>query len=316
MNLHTDIPIIPQEPTIGYHSDVLLLGSCFSENIGARFEYFKFKTLINPFGILFHPKAIENFLWMVSQQEEYTEDDLFFHNEQWHCFDAHSRLSAENKMQVVTDLNSALDQTYTTLKKVTHVVITLGTSWVYRLKAMDMIVANCHKVAASEFHKELLSIEAIQQCIENSIALIRSVNPKTTIVFTVSPVRHIKDGMVENTRSKSHLLTALHHSINEKKQVFYFPSYELMMDELRDYRFYKGDMIHPNDTAVQYIWERFQKTWISEATIPTMKKVEEIQKGLRHKAFHPEGNAHQTFLDTLEAKKKKIQEEFSFMEFD
>ncbi|GAA3510430.1 GSCFA domain-containing protein [Aquimarina addita] len=315
MNLQTNIPIQSQEPKINYESEVLLLGSCFAENIGDKFEYFKFKTQVNPFGILFHPKAIETFLWMATQQEKYTETDIFNHNEQWHCFDAHSRLSGTDKSRVLHSLNEALEKTREKIQTATHIFITLGTAWVYRLESLDMIVANCHKVPQKEFKKELLSIEEVNQCLQNSIHFIQSINKKVKIVFTVSPVRHLKDGLVENNRSKAHLIASVHEVIATAKQCDYFPSYELVMDELRDYRFYDTDMTHPSSLAIDYIWQYFKSTWIEEAALDTMRKVEEVQKGMAHKPFNPGGKEHLSFLYNLEQKQLQLKEIHSFIEF-
>ncbi|MDH7447681.1 GSCFA domain-containing protein [Aquimarina sp. 2201CG14-23] len=316
MNLQTKIPLQPQQPKIDYESEVLMLGSCFAENIGSKFEYFKFKTLINPFGILFHPKAIETFLWMATQKEAYTETDLFFHNEQWHCFDAHSKLSSPNQDQLLQSLNDALKNTFVKIQSASHICITLGTAWVYRLQTLDMIVANCHKVPQKEFKKELLSIEEINQCLQNSIGLIKSLNPDVKIICTVSPVRHSKDGFVENNLSKSHLIASIHKTISEVNNCSYFPAYEIVMDELRDYRFYDRDMIHPNNIAIDYIWEIFKQTWISDNTLITMNKVKEIQHSLSHRPFNPSSQQHQLFLQKLESKIKRLQEQYSYMAFN
>jgi len=277
MNLQTKISLRSQEPKINYNSEMVMLGSCFAENVGDTFEYFKFKNVINPFGILFHTKAIETFLWMATQEEEYTETDVFTHNERWHCFDAHSSLSDINRDTLVSKLNQILLSSKKKIGDATHIFITLGTSWVYRLKSMDMIVANCHKISQKEFTKELLSIQDNVQSLQNCIHMIRSVNQDAKIVFTVSPVRHAKDGFVANTRSKSHLISAVHQVIEETQNTTYFPAYELMMDELREYRFYDTDMLHPSKVAIQYLWNRFSEVWMSKETFSTMQKVEEIK---------------------------------------
>ncbi len=315
MNLQTIIPLSAQNEAIDYNSEIVLLGSCFAENIGAQFEYYKFKTLINPFGILFHPKAIETFLWMATQGEQYTETDLFFHNEQWHCFDAHSQLSHSDQQVVLQRLNNALATAAQALQSATDVYITLGTAWVYRLAALDMIVANCHKIPQKEFQKELLSITEIQQCLENSIQLIRNLNPKVTVTFTVSPVRHSKDGLVANTRSKSHLIAAIHECLGTQQSVAYFPAYELMMDELRDYRFYDADMLHPNATAIQYIWERFVTVAISPSALETMSSVAEVQKGLAHRPFNPKSTQHLDFLEKITMKKQGLESAHPCIQF-
>jgi hypothetical protein len=300
---------------INYDSKLLLLGSCFSENIGEKLSYYKFQSVVNPFGILFHPKAIENLITNAINQKEYTEDDIFYHNERWHCFNAHSSLSSTNKEELLNNLNKSNTSTFEQLRNSTHLVITLGTSWVYRFIETDTIVANCHKVPQKKFLKEILSTDEITESIEAIISLIKSVNKNVNILFTVSPVRHLKDGFIENQRSKSHLLSAIHNIIEPRENTYYFPSYEIMMDELRDYRFYSEDMIHPNKTAINYIWEKFSDTWISEETQKTMNEVEVIQKGLAHRPFNPNSEAHLKFLDNVQQKKETLVKAFPFIKF-
>lgn len=310
MNLQTKIPLLPKRfNQIDYNSKVLLLGSCFSENIGEKFSYYKFDSVQNPFGILFQPLAIERLITNAINKKEYTENDIFLHNEQWHCFDTHSRLSHSNKDQLISELNSQILQTHNFLKEATHITITLGTAWTYRHIETDKIVANCHKVPQKKFLKELLSVEQITESLDAIISLVKSVNPDVNFIFTVSPVRHIKDGFVENTLSKAHLITAIHNVLSlrrEPRNLNYFPSYEIMMDELRDYRFYNEDMLHPNQTAVNYIWEKFKKVCISEEANQIMDEVEIIQKGLAHKPFNPNSEAHKKFLLDLEKKKHAL----------
>ena len=316
MLLQTQIPIQRQKQNlIDYNSKILLLGSCFSENIGNKLSYYKFQTSQNPYGILFHPKAIEKLVDNVIQQKEYTEDDIFFHNERWHCFDTHSNLSATTKQELIDNLNQNTASTFEVLQKASHVIITLGTAWIYKHINSGNTVANCHKIPQKEFSKEILSIDEIQNSLQNICSLISSLNPNATLIFTVSPVRHIKDGFIENQRSKAHLVSAIHQLKEKNNSVRYFPSYEIMMDELRDYRFYKEDMIHPNQTAIHYIWEKFTNTWFSKHTIDTMQKVEEIQKGLAHKPFNPNSEAHQKFLKKLAQKKETLIKVFPHMSF-
>ena len=314
MKLQTEIPLVSQQTNlIDYNSNMFLVGSCFSENVGNKLDYFKFQNHQNPFGILFHPKAIEVLVENAVQNKIYSENDVFFHNEQWHCFDAHSRLSHPSKETLIAKLNSQIQVTKNQLKKSTHIIITLGTAWVYRLIETDGIVANCHKVPQKKFKKTILTVEEIRASLKNILTQIESVNSNAAVVFTVSPVRHIKDGFVENTQSKSHLLTAIHQVLSNK--ICYFPSYEIMMDELRDYRFYAEDMIHPSALAIQYIWEKFQQVWISGETLKTMQAVDVVQKGMQHKSFNPNSEAHLKFLSKLEGKKHKLQLQFPAMKF-
>nr|WP_321222275.1 GSCFA domain-containing protein [uncultured Psychroserpens sp.] len=316
MNLQTKIPLQPNRYNqIDYNSKVLLLGSCFSENIGEKFEYFKFQQLQNPFGILFHPLAIETLISNAINEKEYTKDDIFFHNEQWHCFDAHSKFSNASEIELLQNLNHQIKSTHQFLKEASHIIITLGTAWAYRLIESDSVVANCHKIPQKKFLKELLSVEQITESLEAIMSLVKSINPKVAFIFTVSPVRHIKDGFVENTQSKSHLITAIHQVTKPRDHNYYFPSYEIMMDELRDYRFYKEDMLHPNATAVNFIWQRFKEVYISEETNTTMTSVEELQKGLSHRPFNEKSDAHKAFLLQLEQKKTLLNSRFPHMLF-
>lgn len=309
MKLQTTIPLEPQQHNlIDYNSNILLLGSCFVENIGNKLDYFKFKNLQNPFGILFQPLAIEKLITNAINEKKFTEDDIFFHNEQWHCYDAHSKLSQTSKEDLLINLNNQIGLTDQQLSNSSQIIITLGTAWVYRHIETDAIIANCHKVPQKKFLKELLSVDEILESLLSIIELIRSVNKKASIMFTVSPVRHLKDGFVENTQSKSHLIAAIHQVVEPRHNVHYFPSYEIMMDELRDYRFYNEDMIHPNQTAIHYIWEKFQNVWVSKNATEIMDAVDFIQKGLQHKPFNPNSEAHLQFLQKLEEKKNQLRE--------
>lgn len=316
MKLQTEIKLEQQKQQIDYTSKVVLLGSCFAENIGDKFVYFKFQTLQNPFGILFHPKAIETLIVNAIEDKQYTEDNVFYNNEQWHCYDAHSKLSTPSKGDLLESLNDGLKSTRTHLTEASHIIITLGTAWVYDVIESNTTVANCHKVPQKQFSKKLLSIPSILKSLQNIFYTIQSVNKNATIIFTVSPVRHIKDGFVENTQSKSHLISAIHEFLKmDGQQSFYFPSYEIMLDELRDYRFYKADMIHPNNLAVDYIWEKFNRVWITSEVQKTMDAVDTVQKGLAHKPFNESSDAHIKFLKNLKGKQERLQTQFPHMSF-
>lgn len=316
MNLQTKIKIKSESKNlINYKSEILLLGSCFSENIGDKLNYFKFQTLQNPFGILFHPKAIERLITNAINEKTYSGKDIFFQNERWHSFESHSDLSSNNEKIILNKLNGAISITQRKLRNVSHIVITLGTAWVYRHIESDEIVANCHKVPQKKFLKELLSVDEITQSLDAIIQLIKSVNKNVSILFTVSPIRHLKDGFIENTQSKSHLIAAIHNVIDVRKNLHYFPSYEIMMDELRDYRFYAEDMIHPNKTAINYIWEKFLDSWFSDEVTSSMKEIDIIQKGLSHKPFNASSEKHKEFLSNLEQKIVEIKTKFPFINF-
>jgi len=315
MDFRTNIQLQKESNQIDYNSSLVLIGSCFSENISKKLNYFKFNTYSNPFGILFNPKAIETLITNAINLKEYTEKDIFNLNERWHCFDAHSDLSNSNKNELLSNLNTAIKSTNKQLETASHIIITLGTAWTYRFIETDSFVGNCHKVPQKKFLKELLSVKKIIASLENLITLIKSVNPKVNIIFTVSPVRHLKDGFVENMQSKAQLLTAIHQIIDKREQLYYFPSYEIMMDDLRDYRFYNSDMVHPNETAVNYIWEQFKNVWIDENAASIMKEIDSIQKGLAHKPFNPNSEQHQQFLITLQEKINILQNKFPSINF-
>ena len=319
MKLQTKIQLHPEQNQIDYESQLLILGSCFAENMGKKLDYFKFQSLQNPFGIFFHPLAIEKLISKAVHKEPYLEEDCFFLNEQWHCFDAHSNLSNPSKEKLLEKLNSGLEKTHQQLFKSTHIIITLGTAWVYRKNKSNQVVANCHKLPQQKFSKELLSVDAIQQSLVSTIESIQSINRNAQLVFTVSPVRHLKDGFVENQRSKAHLIAAIHSMMSPETQsrgLSYFESYEIMMDELRDYRFYDADMVHPNQVAIDYIWEKFRAVWISPNAHSVMEKVAAVQKGLQHLTFNPESEQYRTFRTSLEKKITYLQKEYPHMKFD
>ena len=292
----------------------MALGSCFAENISEKFQYFKFQITTNPFGIIFNPVSIEKLINRVVNKIEFTEKDIFFHNDLWHCFEVHSELSNPNKEEFLKFLNLSIFQSYNLLIQTSHLTITYGTSWIYRNIESNEIVANCHKVPQKQFTKELLSIETIEKSIQNTIDLIQKVNPTCQFIFTISPVRHIKDGFVENTLSKSHLISALHSTYNLEPRT-YFPSYEIMMDELRDYRFYASDMLHPNQVAIDYIWERFSENYISDENQKVMEEVDSIQKSLLHRPFNPNSESHQNFLANLNKKINILTSNYPLIKF-
>ena len=318
MQFTTKIPIKKSNDTLDYNSKIVSLGSCFAVNMSDKLDYFKFQNTCNPFGILFHPLAIENFVDFAVSGKQFTEKDIFFHNEIWHCFDAHSDLSNPDKQELLSSLNTIVQLTRTAIENASHIIITYGTAWVYTNIKSKATVANCHKVPQKEFDKSILSVDSIQKSIKNTIILIESLNPKCSVIFTISPVRHIKDGFVENQWSKANLVTSVHQVLNGdhfKRNTAYFPSYEIMMDELRDYRFYGEDMLHPNQVAIDYIWQRFKETSISDASLNTMDDVENVRKGLSHKAFNPKSESHLKFLAKLNEKITKLETQYPTMKF-
>ena len=316
MQFTTKIPVQKSSFPIDYDSKIMLLGSCFAENMGEKFQYFKFQAITNPFGIIFNAVSLEKLIRRAVENRMFTENDIFFHNDLWHCFEVHSELSNPDKDTFLESLNDLIRLTNQQLNDSTHIIITLGTSWVYRNIESNEIVANCHKVPQKQFTKELLSINQTEESLQSIISLIHSVNPNCNFIFTVSPVRHIKDGFVENTLSKAHLVAAIRKTItNNPSLITYFPAYEIMMDELRDYRFYAEDMLHPNQTAIDYIWIQFFENYISESEFGLMNEICSIQKGLKHRPFNPNTESHQKFLNQLDLKIQTIQNQHPFIKF-
>jgi GSCFA family len=310
MNFTTKIPISKNNNPIDYNSKIMSIGSCFAENMAEKFEYFKFQISANPFGIIFNPVSIEKLIYRVVHQQEFTEKDIFFHNERWHCYEVHSDLSNSDKILFLKNLNEILAMSYIKIIGLSHFIITLGTSWVYRNIETNQIVANCHKMPQNHFKKELLSAETIQKSIGNITALIQLINNEVKFIFTVSPVRHIKDGFVENNVNKSHLISAIFQVLQVPPlgaEGDYFPSYEILLDELRDYRFYDDDMLHPSQAAIDYIWIKFFENYVLETEFETMQQVCDIQKALNHKPFNPTSESHQQFLSKLQDKIKGVQ---------
>lgn len=319
MNFTTKVPIAKYQNSIDYNSKIISLGSCFAENMGEKFNYFKFRNSVNPFGIIFNPISIENLINRAVNKIEFTENDIFFHNDLWHCYEVHSLLSDTSSELILQKLNRVLHLFRTQIIEASHFIITYGTSWVYRLRQAQPnsigIVANCHKVPQNQFDKEILSVETIEKSIQNTIHLIQKINPNCNFIFTISPVRHIKDGFVENQRSKAHLITAIQNLQLSSLNSIYFPSYEIMMDELRDYRFYADDMLHPSQSAIDYIWIKFFENYVSETQFGLMNQVCEIQRALKHRPFNPNSESHQRFLANLEAKINQLQQQLPFLHF-
>ena len=301
---------------IDYSAKIISIGSCFAVNMAQKLNYYKFQSSCNPFGIVFHPLAIEKLIKYAVFLKEFTDDDVFYYNDRWHCFDAHSDCSNADKHELLANLNAIVYATNRELIKATHIMITYGTSWVYRDIKSQSIVANCHKVPQKKFQKELLTVATIQESLTNTFNLIRTLNPSCKLIFTVSPVRHIKDGFVENQRSKANIISALHETFDfQLSTVSYFPSYEIMLDELRDYRFYTEDMLHPSQVAIDYIWQCFKEATISQTTYALMDEVESIQKSLAHKPFNPNSESHIKFETRLKEKISTLENQYSFMKF-
>jgi GSCFA family len=306
---------------INHQHKLLLMGSCFTENIGDKLLAHKFSVLQNPNGILFNPvsvkEAIENYI----VNKVITENDLFYLNEAYHSWQHHSRFSGVAKETAVKKINISTNAAHQYLKQSDFVIITLGSAWIYELtnKATNAIIknvaANNHKAPADWFKRRLLSNEEVIAALNSMVLQLQNFNLSLKIVFTISPVRHLREGFVENNRSKAALINAVHLATETFKNVFYFPAYELVIDDLRDYRFFAEDMVHPNYAATNYVWEKFVATCIDEPSQLLMKEINEINAAINHKPFNPASAAHKKFQEINLNKIKALQHQHQYLDF-
>lgn len=296
MQFRTTFQIQSSDFKLNHQHKILTIGSCFSDEIGKRLIDLKFDGLINPFGVIFNSHSIQNLIERSIQKKYFTIADVHQNGEEFFCFDVHSSFNALTKEAVLEKLNSTLDQVYNYIHSCDVVMITLGTSWIYEWKTSNQIVANCHKVDTKQFEKRLLTTEENLKSLELIVSDLKKINPKIHIITTVSPVRHTKDGMIENNVSKARLLNALYELSLQNNQVEYFPSYELVLDDLRDYRFFKKDLIHPSKQAVDYIWEKFSETYFEQSTQTIIQKINKVISAINHRPFNEESENYQQFL--------------------
>ncbi len=312
MKFRTELNIPTSSFSINHQDKIFSIGSCFAENIGAKLAYYKFNIAVNPFGILFNPISIEKALSFILQETPPNELH-FVQNELWHSLDFHSQIAASSPNDLLDKLYQIKANAKEHIESSSFLFITLGTAFAYKYKNTNQYVANCQKIAAQHFQKELLSINEIETSLHRIVALIKSQTQVKKIIFSISPVRHIKDGIIENNLSKAHLISALHAIKDDVVQ--YFPAYEFLMDDLRDYRFYDNDLLHPNSQAIQYIWEKFSAAYFSEETINLNQNIGIIQQGLLHKPFHPEGKDFLFFKENLNNKINALTEKHPYIQF-
>jgi len=273
----------------------MLTGSCFTEHIGQRLSELKFNTLMNPNGILFDPISVADSLISYMEGRTYQEQDLYFHQELYHSWKHHSRFSAPDPTTVIQGIHQSQKAASAFLQKADWLIITLGSANSYRLVATGQTVANCHKAPAQTFEKHMHTTDEIITALDGMLYRLFRYNPGLKIIFTISPVRHIRDGIMENNRSKARLLEAVHHMVDKFDRLYYFPAYELVVDVLRDYRFYDIDLVHPNYAATQFVLEQFGQTYMDGATLELMDKLDKIRIARAHKPFHPDSERHRSF---------------------
>jgi hypothetical protein len=311
MKFKLTLEATPSNEQIGYQDKILLIGSCFTENIGAKMQKHLFTVKENPHGILFNPVSVVNAIRDYIDCKQYGMDDLFVLNELYNSWHHHSRFSDITAEAALKKINESIQEAHVYLKESNQLVITLGSAWLYCLTDMagvqkGYVVANNHKAPAHWFEKRLMQPHELTSLLESIMGALQKFNPNLNVVFTISPVRHLREGLVENNRSKAVLIQAVHDLIASSKAAFYFPAYEYVIDDLRDYRFYAEDLVHPNYAATQYVWEKWVETFYSPTTQQIMKQIAELQMAIQHKPFNKNSQAHQVFLQNCLSKAQDL----------
>jgi hypothetical protein len=312
MQFFAGINIKPLDPPIIYTDKILLTGSCFTEHIGNFLIQAKFDALQNPNGILFDPISLSASLVSYIRNKQYTEDDLFYLNESWNSWEHHSRFSNPDKIKCLEDIHQSQQRAHTYLKQASWLMITLGSAFTYKLTPESPVsagrkvaggegreVANCHRAPAQNFEKHLNTIEEIVTAFDAAIHQLFHFNNNLKIIFTISPVRHLRDGVVDNNRSKARLIEAVHHLTNKFDKLYYFPAYELVIDVLRDYRFYDVDLAHPNYAGTQFVLEKFSEACFDESTRHLGEEIKKLTIAKKTQALQPKfGPAQKIFRTT------------------
>ena len=308
MKFRTEIQIPHSPDQIDYQKKILSVGSCFAESMGKRLEEMKFQTLVNPLGIFYNPLSIGKILQKAIDRQVYFESEYADHLGEWFSFDLHGKFREAEKGRFEEQTRKAMKQLISWLPNTDWLILTFGTAFVFRKKSDGKIVANCHKFPGSLFSRDLLKVEEITGALKVVFDSLINQNPQLKIILTISPIRHIRDGLSQNNLSKSVLRLACHELATHYPFVYYFPSYEIMLDDLRDYRFYKDDFIHPTSFAEDYIWEKFVEVYVSEDAQTVMREWEKIHRDLKHRPLKADSPAYKAFLLKLREKLVGISE--------
>ncbi|MBN2681351.1 MAG: GSCFA domain-containing protein [Bacteroidales bacterium] len=305
----TEIELAKSENQISHKDKLLFLGSCFAENIGKQITEDKFSAIVNPFGVLYNPISVLTGLVDLIDCKKYSKTDLLQNGNLWCSFSHHSSFSSVNPEFALEKINSSVKIGHEHLNNTKFIFLTFGTARVYRYIKTNKIVSNCHKFNAKEFAVELLSKEEIVNEYSLIIEKLRSQNPEIQIIFTVSPVRHLKDGFSENSHSKAILLLAIHELVASFNNCHYFPAYEIFMDDLRDYRYYAEDMIHPGNVGIKYLYEKFSQHFFNSKTINLLNEIRKVKQGFSHRILTDDKEAKTMFLNKLIEKAKVLEAE-------
>ncbi|NDV67020.1 GSCFA domain-containing protein [Bacteroides sp. 224] len=311
MEFRTSVILPKNGLHITHNDNLLLMGSCFAGNIGELLLENKFNCDVNPFGILYNPLSLSTALREMISGTLYNREHLFFYGGQYHSYMHHGSFSAASPEEALELMNVRLEKAHRQLPKLNMLILTLGTAWVYTLIETGKVVANCHKLPARNFTRRRLSVEEIVEDYTNLLADLKQLNPTLKVIMTVSPIRHLKDGLHENQLSKSTLLLAIAR-LQElfSETILYFPSYEIVVDELRDYRFYGDDMVHPSSIAIQYLWECFSEVFFSADTQQVIKEWKHISKALKHKPFREDSEEYKRFLGQIVLNIERLKEKY------
>jgi len=317
IKLRTEVELPDFKNKMGYRHQSMMIGSCFAENIGTYLQELSFPITVNPFGILYNPISIANSLELLVMGKAFTEKDLFYHNNLYHSFLHHGQFSDPDPLIMLERINSEVSEAYVVIKKCHHLFITFGTAWVFRNREDGAVVSNCHKLPAATFDHFRLSIPQITDKWIPLIDKVLEINPNLHLVFTVSPIRHLKDGAHDNQLSKSTLLLAIDALISRysDERISYFPSYELVLDELRDYRFYAADMTHPSEIAVDFIREKFLSAILDNEGKIISAELGKIIPALKHKALNNNSEDYVSFVKNQIEKTKELQKKYPFVDF-
>lgn len=315
MNLQTKVNIDTPDFMIDYNSKLMMLGSCFAENMGGKFSYYKFGVDVNPCGIVYNPRSVANVLRLIVEGKEFKQEDLMQVGDKWVSLYHHGSFSSTDAGECLDKINRRLELATREIRSADLLVITWGTAWVYRHTGEGVVVSNCHKIPSQEFERYRLSVDEIVDEYTGLIGRLREVNPGIRVLFTVSPIRHWKDGAHGNQLSKATLLLAIDRLRERLGGVYYFPAYEIVLDELRDYRFYADDMLHMSSLTIDYTWERFLYSFISPEVLGLMNRIGRINKAVAHRPFDPHSNDYQRLVKNLLTEIAAISRSFPSIDF-
>ncbi len=309
----TKVEIPSSKLKIDYENSIMTLGSCFAENIGKKMQEVYFKTDFNPFGVLYNPVSIKNSIDLLLGNKKFTSADIFEYKGLWQSFSHSSAFSDTSAEGCLDRINDRFEKSSALIRQTDVLMLTFGTAWVYEEKESGYVVSNCHKLPADRFNRRRLEVGEIVDAYNCLVCSLMNTNPELQIILSVSPIRHLKDGATENSVSKSTLLLAVSELQEQFENIHYFPAYEIMMDELRDYRFYASDMFHPSDVAVEYIWQRFSETYFDQTTLKMKKEFEQLVADLSHRPLFPESDEFQKFQINLLKRQMDLKTRYPFL---